>query len=108
MTFSGASSRVFVDSAAYFALANNRDDDRAGLSRTIERLVADRRRCFTTNYVLAEPHALLISRINRDLALDVLERINASRLTSAVRVSQRDERRARDSPPVCRQGLLAD
>lgn len=88
--------RVFVDSSAYFALANQRDDDHVGLTQVVERLVAERRRFFTTNFVLAETHALVVGRINRDVALAVLERIEQSRLTTIVRISARDERRARE------------
>jgi predicted nucleic acid-binding protein len=94
--FTPISDRVFVDSAAYFALANDRDEDHAGLSRVMARLVAARQRFFTTNYILHETHALLVGRLNRQLALDVLDRIEASRLTTIVRVSARDERRARE------------
>jgi predicted nucleic acid-binding protein len=61
----------------------------------MEQLVAERRRLFTTNFILAELHALLLTRANRHLAATVLREIDTSQVTTIVRVSTRDERRAR-------------
>jgi predicted nucleic acid-binding protein len=90
-----AGNRVFVDSAAYFALANDRDDDHAGLTEVVERLASERRRFFTTNFILAETHALFLKRFHPQAALAVLEQIEQSRLTTVVRVSLRDEQSGR-------------
>ena len=64
-------------------------------SAALSQLIAQRRRLFTTNFVLAERHALLLTRINRDTAARVLFEIDASAATTIVRVSAADERRAR-------------
>ncbi len=87
--------RAFVDSSAYFALANRHEFDHVSVTRVVQRLVAEHCRFFTTNFILAETHALLVSRVNRDVALAVLEQIELSRQTTVVRVSQRDETRGR-------------
>ena len=58
--------------------------------------VGARRRLVTTNFVLAELHALLLTRLDRRVAARVLEEVDASnRPTTVVRVATRDERRAR-------------
>ena len=56
----------------------------------------DQYRFFTTNFVLAELHALLLSRVNRQIALATLTLIDTSGITTIVRVRQRDELRARE------------
>lgn len=88
--------RVFVDSSAYFALVNDRDADHPAVADELRRLIAARQRFFTTNFVVAETHALALARINRDVAATVLRQIDESRLTTIVRVSTGDERRARE------------
>jgi predicted nucleic acid-binding protein len=50
--------RVFVDTSAYFAVANRRDAHHTAASATLEQLVAERRHLVTTNFILAELHAL--------------------------------------------------
>ena len=91
----GFSRRVFVDTSAYFATANRRDAHHAQASALLQQLVAERRRLFTTNFILAELHALLLTRVNRAVAVQVLTEIDASQATTVVRVSARDEQRAR-------------
>ena len=44
---------------------------------------------------LSELHALLLTRLDRRVAARVLEEVDASNLTTVVRVATRDERRAR-------------
>lgn len=87
--------RVFVDTSAYFAAANRRDATHREASATLNRLVAQRRRLFTTNFILAELHALLLTRINREIAARVLFDIDSSAATTIVRVSAADEQRGR-------------
>lgn len=55
-----------------------------------------RHRLVTTNFVLAELHALLLIRLDRRLAARVLAEVEGSALTTVVRVAARDERRARE------------
>src|SRR3972149_3713641 len=88
------SRRVFVDTSAYFALADLQDANHGLAVAVHERLVAGRWRLFTTNFVVAETHALLLSRLGRAAAATVLQHIDRS-ATTAVRIALTDERRAR-------------
>jgi len=87
--------RVFVDSAGYFAAASQRDAHHAEARETLRNVLAHRRRLFTTNFILAEVHALLLNRVNRSLAASVLFEIDNSAATTVVRASASDEARAR-------------
>jgi predicted nucleic acid-binding protein len=66
----------------------------------MEDLVVVRRRLYTTNFILAELHALLLTRVDRRVAGQVLVEVEGSALTTVVRVSSRDERRAREITSV--------
>jgi uncharacterized protein len=92
----GHASRVFIDTSAFFAAANRRDASHDAATTLMRALVDGRRRLVTTNFVLAELHALLLTRLNRHVAARVLEEMDGSTLTSIVRVAARDERRARE------------
>jgi predicted nucleic acid-binding protein len=87
--------RVFTDTSAYFAAVNRTDANHAEAAAALAELVASRRHLFTTNFILAELHALLLARLNRTVAATALRQLDESRLTTVVRVSARDERRAR-------------
>ena len=90
---SGAYSlRMFVDTSAYFAVANRRDASHEPAGALMRRLVAEQWCLFTTNFVLAEVHALL-TRLDLRVAAGVLAEVG---LTMVVRASARDERRARE------------
>lgn len=77
-------------------LVNERDLDHPAVADELRRLIDARQRFFTTNFVVAETHALVLARINRDVAAMVLRQIAESRLTTIVRASAGDERRARE------------
>lgn len=49
---------------------------------------------FTTNFILAETHALLLAKADRRLARQALATIQASAATTIIRVSPADEQRA--------------
>jgi uncharacterized protein len=87
--------RVLVDTSAYFALANPRDASHENVRETVVKLTGRGYRTFTTNLILAETHALLLTRVHRALALQLLTEIDNS-ATIVVRVSVRDEYRARE------------
>ncbi len=61
----------------------------ASLSQTKTRL-------YTTNFVVAELHALAITRVDRDFAFEVLQLLDRSRDATIVRVAVADEVRARE------------
>ena len=88
--------RVFADTSGYFAVANHRDASHTKGVSAFRQLIADRRPFFTTNFILAETHALLLTRVGRDVAANVLLEIDRSQMTTIVRVSAGDEARARE------------
>jgi predicted nucleic acid-binding protein len=85
---------VFVDTSAFFALLYQRDQNH-GRARVIHTsIIARRATMVPTNFVLAETHALLLSRLGGAIATRHLFAIDAE-ATLTVRVSEDDERAAR-------------
>lgn len=73
--------RTFVDTSAYFALLDA-DDINHAQARTIStRLIAEGWRLFTTSFVLAETHALLLNRLRRQIATRFLRDMDQSPTT---------------------------
>ncbi len=87
--------RVFIDTSANYALASPQDINASAARAISDRLKAERWRLFTTNFILAETHALLLARRDRGVALRVLQEITNSS-TVIVRVRAADERRAQE------------
>jgi predicted nucleic acid-binding protein len=58
-------------------------------------VIRDRVRLVTTNFVVAETHALILARSGRDLAANILQWIDESP-TVKIRVNEADELRARE------------
>lgn len=85
----------FIDTSAYFALANRRDANHARARLALERLAAAATRIYTTNFILAETHTLLLNRMNRAVAYAFVQRLYEG-ATTIVRVSRGDEQRAWD------------
>ncbi len=89
------SERIFVDTSAYFAANDPRDANHAAAAATLRRLSQEHAETYTTNYVVAETHTLLVTRRSRDVAAQVLARLDASD-TRILRATEADERRARE------------
>lgn len=89
------SRRILIDTAAYFALADTGESRHAEADALRLRLVAERWRLFTTNFIAAETHALLLIRLGYRFALRFLDQLDQSP-TSLVRVTLADEGRARE------------
>ena len=87
--------RVFVDSSAYYAVTDARDRNHELALAISEQLVRARVQVFTTNFILAETHALILARRDRVTSANVLAEIDDS-TTIIVRVSASDERRPRE------------
>jgi predicted nucleic acid-binding protein len=85
---------VFVDTSAFAALASIVDQDHDAAKAIQARLVRERLPLVTTNWILAETHALLLGRVGRHRALRVLLTIDRSDI-AIVRVSENDELQAR-------------
>lgn len=93
---SGHPKRVFVDSSAYYALSVVRDENHTAAREIFTYLDHASARQFTTRYILAEAHALIIARRRSAReALALLTRIEQSRATTIVPVTEADEQRAR-------------
>lgn len=84
---------AFTDTGAYFALSVARETQHAAAEAISRQLIAQSWRLYTTNFVLAETHALFLNRINRHEALRILRAIEQSD-TTVLRVSATDESRA--------------
>lgn len=91
----GLARRAFVDSAAFFALIDPGDSNYAAARSIQRRLVAERWVLATSNFVVAETHGLILRRLGRRLAAGYLDSLDESP-TSVLRVSEVDERRARE------------
>ena len=86
--------RALVDTSAYFALLDA-DDANHTQARTIsERLIAEGAHLFTTSFVLAETHALLLNRVSQPIATRFLRDMEHSP-TTLVWVTPRDVHRAK-------------
>ncbi len=92
----GAGHRVFVDTSAYVALVHPRDGFHASARVIVARMTAEGRRPFTTNFVVAETHALVLARTGRAVAARLLQELDRSPDTTIVRVGVEDETRARE------------
>lgn len=88
--------RVLIDSAGYFAHIDSRERHHQEARIIAAGLQAGRWSVFTTNFVVAEAHALLLSRLGRPWATRFLHDLDQSRGTNIVRVTAADEQRARD------------
>src|SRR5262249_57704645 len=65
--------RVFVDSSAYLALLDADDEHHREAIATVQELAQARYRQFTTNVLLIESHALILSVLDRDRAAQFLK-----------------------------------
>jgi predicted nucleic acid-binding protein len=88
--------RVFVDTSGYYASVNRRDGRHADARSTLEWLVAGQRWLFATNFVLAEIHAMLLTRMDRNVAARALSDIDDNNVLTVIRVSVADEARVRE------------
>jgi predicted nucleic acid-binding protein len=69
---------VFVDTSAWYALADFDDRHHETAARLLERLVRDRRVLLTTNSVVGETYTLLRARLGHAAAHGFLERVRHS------------------------------
>jgi predicted nucleic acid-binding protein len=86
---------VLVDSSAFFALANYSDAHHRDAADILDHLTRAGAKLVTTNFVLAEAHALIVARTRRaDMALEFLTNAYTSELIDLIRVTETDEQRA--------------
>jgi predicted nucleic acid-binding protein len=86
---------VYVDSSAYLALLDVNDANHPAALLILRWLSLNRYRLYTTNALLIECHALIMSCLGRHVAARFLQDIDASN-TAIVRVRASDEARAKD------------
>lgn len=86
--------QVLIDTSAYYAALNLRAEQHAKALETFALVGSQRRILYTTNLIVAEAHALALTRLGRTVATDFLQRIYEGE-TGVVRVRAGDERRAR-------------
>ncbi len=84
--------RCFGDTSAFFALANTNDASHVYVRSLFQSLAARQVQLYSTNFILAETHALLLNRLNRDLARLFVREVE--RTTSIIRITPADEARA--------------
>ena len=86
--------RTLVDASAYFALLDQDDANHAQALAISHRLIAEGWRLFTTSFVLAETHALLLNRLSQTIATRFLRDMEQSP-TTLVWVTPTDVARAK-------------
>jgi predicted nucleic acid-binding protein len=86
--------RVFVDSSVYLALLDADDEHHRHATQILHQLAQARYRQFTTNVLLIESHALILSVLGRTQAAQFLKDMQESR-TVIVRVRASNEARAK-------------
>ena len=87
--------QVLIDTSAYYASVNRRSDHHTRALEIFAELGSQRRLLYTTNFVVAEIHGLLLRRLNRDVAAEFLEGLYEGE-TAIVRVRWADEQHARE------------
>ncbi|HEV8714927.1 MAG TPA: PIN domain-containing protein [Candidatus Binatia bacterium] len=83
--------RVFVDTGAFYAVLNRTDQHHREAARPFEQAVTEAWRLLTSNFIVAETHALVLTRLGRDLAADWLRDVPAA----VIRVTEQDEAKAK-------------
>ena len=89
-------SSVFVDTSAWYALADRGDTYNRPATRRLRRLVKERVLLVTTNHVLGETYTLLRGRLGFSAAQGFLARTRTSALTRRVFVPESWEEAADD------------
>jgi predicted nucleic acid-binding protein len=86
--------RALVDTSAYFALLDADDANHAPALTIRDRVIAEGAHLFTTNFILAETHALLLNRLSQEIATRFLQEMELSP-TTLVWVRPADVERAK-------------
>src|SRR6266542_3221500 len=83
--------QVFVDTGAFYAALNRKDQYHREAAMLFALAVTEAWRMLTSNFVVAETHALVLTRLGRDLAAEWLRSVPAD----VIRVTEQDEAKAR-------------
>ena len=82
---------VFMDTGAFYAAINRKDENHSEAAALFRRAIEEEWRLITSNFVVAETHALILARMGRELAVAWLRSIPAN----IIRVSKADEEKAK-------------
>ena len=85
---------AFIDSSAFFALAYSRDANNPAAREIAQRLASEHWQLFTTNFVRAEAHALILNRANHRVADRFLQGLKGSESPTIMRITEADEEQA--------------
>ena len=88
--------RVFIDTSFFFSLVNVKDAQHTQARSLFERLAHEETEYLTSNFVLAEAHALILNRIGRNPAAQFIQAIKFRSVTNIIRVTPLDENRAEE------------
>jgi predicted nucleic acid-binding protein len=83
---------VMVDTSAVYALLDRSDSNHGQAVSFFKRLADKGRTVLLTNFIVAECHALILSRLGHDLAREWLRNM----VWPVERVTEKDEERARE------------
>lgn len=83
-----------IDTSGFFALQNSADSGHATARALWHRSLLERRPLVTTNFIIAEAHALMLNRWSHAGATAFLSEIYAGNSPSVERVTLADEARA--------------
>jgi predicted nucleic acid-binding protein len=86
---------IFVDTSAFFALAETREANHQSAQDILSEATGRRTPPFTSNYIIAETHALLLTRLGRDRAARFLLSMDGTRV-SIVQAGVEQEAAARE------------
>lgn len=87
---------VFVDAGIWFAASSPRALDHVESSDAIRDVVEQGLRPVTTNLVIAEAHALLVSRVHRNAALSFLREVRGPGVMIVASTPELEQRALRD------------
>lgn len=86
---------ILIDSSAFFALMNNADTHHDEALRIMERVVNEHWWMVTTNFVIAETHALTLTRLSQKAAAQFLKEMETTDI-AIIRAEVQDEETARN------------
>jgi predicted nucleic acid-binding protein len=87
--------RIFVDASAHIALARRDDEHHWDAVAVLKALQRQRARLYTTNFVVAEAHAMLLRYLGNAAARRFLQDLDRSKVTILIRAEPADEAAAR-------------
>ena len=87
---------VFVDTGVWYAAQNLKDINHEASAAAMQEAAEERLRPVTTNLVIAEAHALLVSRLHRAAGVSFLRRVRGAQVTVVASTPEREDRAVRE------------